>query len=416
MTTLVDENSCVPRPNVRRSRLDRMTMNLSPAFFSLNMGTGIASILLYNFPYPAGWLRDIGIGIFALNVVLLVLLMAGNVVRYIRWKGLFKATLLHPAASMSWGTFPMGLTTIINMIAYACVRQWGIHWARLSVGLWWLDTILSVFINLGMLFTMITRQTHTIESMSSAWLLPIVTSVVAAATGGVVAEAIAPMMPREARSIIIASYAVWGTGVPLALCIITIYLHRIIIHGIPCPQQLPSLFLPLGPCGQGSFGIMILGKMVKKLATDHGIGIAISGDIYVLAEAIYAGGIITGLILWGLAFCWYTLATAIILDHICYKDRAFLNYQSFNISFTALTFPIGVWATATHTLATELDSAFFRVIAAIVAVQVVIHWIYVMLLTIYKAYDGTIFAAQELTEFPGSIPPRRSSKCTQDEV
>jgi len=130
------------------------------------MGTGITSILLYNFPYQAEWLRTIGTIIFVLNIVIFALLATGNLIRYIRYKGVFTSTLTHPVAGLFWGTLPMGLATIIvsrasiaslieqNMIAYVCVPIWGERWARLALGLWWIDAILSVMVNLGMVFAM----------------------------------------------------------------------------------------------------------------------------------------------------------------------------------------------------------------------------------------------------------------------
>jgi len=94
-------------------RLDHACANLTPSFFSLNMGTGITSILLYNFPYPSHWLRILGIIIFVLNLVIFAMLAFGNLVRYIRFKGVFTSTLTHPVAGLFWGTLPMGLATII---------------------------------------------------------------------------------------------------------------------------------------------------------------------------------------------------------------------------------------------------------------------------------------------------------------
>ncbi|WVQ62052.1 uncharacterized protein L199_000186 [Kwoniella botswanensis] len=336
------------------TRLSHCVVSLSPAFFSLNMGTGIVSILFYTFPYPARWLRAIGLGIFVLNVVLFLLLSVGNVIRYIRWKGLFKSTLKHSAAALPWGTLPMGFVTLV---------------------------------------------THTIESMSASWLLPIVSLVVAAASGGVVAEAVSQSMPSTAKSIVITSYIVWGTGVPLALSISATYLYRLIAHGAPAPQALPSLFLLVGPCGQGSFGIITLGKVVRDLAHTSSFDILATqkeqSAMTIMADAMYAGGLVTGLILWGLGLCWYLLATAIFIDHLCNVDRSYLRHRSFNISFTALTFPIGVWASASNALATELDSEVFRVIGAVVSTQVFVNWLYVMTVTIYKAFDGSIFIAPE---------------------
>ena len=101
-----------PRPSLLR-RLEHTCLNLPPSFFSLNMGTGIASILLYNLPYNATWLQRIGIVIFILNIVIFALISVLSIVRYIRWKGIFTALNTHCLAGLYWGCLPMGLVTII---------------------------------------------------------------------------------------------------------------------------------------------------------------------------------------------------------------------------------------------------------------------------------------------------------------
>ncbi len=94
-------------------RLAHACLNLPPAFFSLNMGTGITSILLHNLPYNAGWLQRLGVVIFILNIVIFVVLVLGNVVRYTRWKGLMSSVNTHPLAGLFWGCLPMGFATIV---------------------------------------------------------------------------------------------------------------------------------------------------------------------------------------------------------------------------------------------------------------------------------------------------------------
>ena len=248
--------------------------------------------------------------------------------------------------------------------------------------------------------------------MSAAWLLPIVSSVVAAASGGIVANALMPFNPALARSTVIVSYVVWGTGVPLACFIMTLWIYRTALGGIPAPGALPSVFLPLGPCGQGSFGIITLGKVVRDLAYVHAVSFAIppagitdASSLRRMADAVYAGGLVTGLVLWGLGFCWYILATAITLDHGL-RNRAFFAPNSFSIGWTAYTFPIGVWATATTALAAELDSTAFKVIGTVVSLQVVLNWFYILVMTAWKVWQGTIFVAPELAKFDGRPPLR----------
>jgi hypothetical protein len=55
-----------------------------------------------------------------------------------------------------------------------------------------------------------------------------------------------------------------------------------------------------------------------------------------------------------------------------------------------------VFATSTIALGNELQSPAFKVIGAFLAVQVVVHWLYVSVNTLWKAVDGTLFNAPEL--------------------
>ncbi len=115
-TTLFHPPVPEPEHEPRRTlwtRLDHACLHMSPSFFSLNMGTGIASILLYNLPYNAQWLQRIGIVIFILNIVLFALISIFSIIRYIRWKGIFTALNMHTMAGMYWGCLPMGLITIV---------------------------------------------------------------------------------------------------------------------------------------------------------------------------------------------------------------------------------------------------------------------------------------------------------------
>lgn len=198
--------------------------------------------------------------------------------------------------------------------------------------------------------------------------------------------------------------------------IITLWIYRAAIYGVPASGALPSVFLPLGPCGQGAYGILLLGKMVRTLAYEYDTHITmVTGESgRIIADAIYASGLVTSLILWGLGLVWYTLATAFFVDHWL-KNRSYFGRQSFSIGFTALTFPIGVWATATTELATELDSPAFRVIGTVVSLQVVFNWVYVFGMTCWKACDGTVWVAPELSMFENGRPQARWTSRKRDD-
>jgi tellurite resistance protein TehA-like permease len=105
--------------------LRRRTLHFTPSWFSVNMGTGITSILLHNLPFQAAALRYIADTIFILNVLLFLLFLTLTLVRYAVWPRVFPIMLLDAQQSLFLGTLPMGLATIVNMVATVCVPAFG---------------------------------------------------------------------------------------------------------------------------------------------------------------------------------------------------------------------------------------------------------------------------------------------------
>lgn len=288
------------------------------------------------------------------------------------------------------------------MICFVCVPAWGRHWAYLALALWWLDVVVAMAINVGTVFLLFTVQHQTELSVSPTWLLPIVTTVVAAASGAVVSQSLMPFNPDLARSTLLASFVVWGTGVPLALMVIGIIVYRTALHGPPDETKVSAVFLPLGPCGQGSYGIITMGAAARQLAYSYATPLAPGlppTAARTVADAVYAGGLVTGLILWGLALVWYALAVAQFLD-ACRRDHfRLLGPKHFVIGLWSLTFPIGVFATASNALASELSSPAFRVIGAFLSVQVVLHWVYVGASTVWTTLvTGRLFEGRTVDD------------------
>lgn len=116
-----------------------------------------------------------------------------------------------------------------------------------------------------------------LKSMTAAWLLPVVATIVAAASGGIVAEVLPN--PQHALWTLAASYILWGTGVPLAMAILVIYFQRLTVHKLPAREVIVSVFLPLGPLGQGGFAIMQLGKVCASWSN-----VSSTGAIYISSD------------------------------------------------------------------------------------------------------------------------------------
>lgn len=186
--------------------------------------------------------------------------------------------------------------------------------------------------------------------MTAAWLLPIVSTIVAAASGGVVAE----VLPNHQHALItvIISYILWGVGVPLAMVVLVIYFERLAIHKLPPREVIVSVFLPLGPLGQGGFAVMQLGKVAMTIFSETGTlktSKTYSGDI------LYIMGWLMATIMWGFGLAWLFFAFASISR----------SKFPFNMGWWGFTFPLGVFTVSTTTMGKELPSTFFNVLGTV---------------------------------------------------
>ncbi|KAK6530470.1 Plasma membrane sulfite pump involved in sulfite metabolism [Orbilia ellipsospora] len=361
--------------NIRGWR--RVILHFTPSWFAIIMGTGIVSILLYDLPYNARWIQYIAIAMFCLNIVLFLSFFIISLLRYIMFPGLWGFMIQHPVQSLFIGTFPMGLCTIINMIVLVCV-SWGEGMLTFAWALWWIDVAISCACCMYMPFVIMHIHDAKLSSMTAAWLLPIVSTIVAAASGALVAGALTQNYPNHALWTLITSYVLWGCGVPLAMVVLVMYFQRLALHHLPTPEVIVSVFLPLGPLGSGAFGIMKLGEVANILlpitnslpAVNNGMA---GGILYVL-------GFVTALVMWGFALVWLFFAVASIT-----RTRF-----PFNMGFWGFVFPGGVFVLATNQIAKELPSIFFKVLTMIFTMTIVLLWIFVSVRTVEKTLTGKL--------------------------
>ncbi|KAM3429182.1 hypothetical protein NHJ13734_008287 [Beauveria thailandica] len=395
-----DESLQEPCRNSRGWR--KIVRNFTPSWFAVNMGTGIVSILLHNLPYNASWLRYISYAIFGLNVVLFTTFCVMSILRYALYPKIWSAMLAHPGQSLFLGCFPMGFATIINMIIFSC-SHWGSGLIHLAWAFWWVDALLSMATCISMPFIVMHWHRPGLENTTAALLLPVVPTIVAAATGGIVAEVLPD--PGRAYMTLVVSYVLWGIGEALSACVLALYFHRLTVHDLPPRDVIVSVFLPIGPLGQGGFGIQQLGKVaLRRLpeTTAFAPAVAAGLDPARAAEILYVLGVFLALVMWGFALLWVSFALISLATTARFP---------FNMGWWGFTFPLGVWGTCTSLLAANLDSHFFKVATMIISLAVLLLWLMVGARTVHLAVSGAMFVApclktlQEKDAVPASQTP-----------
>ncbi|GHJ89593.1 hypothetical protein NliqN6_5995 [Naganishia liquefaciens] len=399
------ESRGTPTMAALRMEAKRRILNFTPSWFSVNMGTGIVSILLYNLPYQFPGLKIVGIVVFCLNVVLFISFLTMSILRYAIWPSVFTKMLHHSGQSLFLGTFPMGFATIVNMIAFACVPNLAPRWLELAWALWWIDSIIAVIIAIGVPYVMFTHHSHALAGVTGVWLQPSVATIVSSATGAIIAEY---LDPARAKIAVIACYILFGMGFLPAVLIMANYFLRLAVHKSPPSALIVSTFLPLGPCGQGGFALLRLSIVVRNLCINSGgTGTLTSSDLRAIGNAVYGASIPLVLVLWGFGLFWLVVALLTVINLRLREN------MKFNMGWWGFTFPIGVFATCTTQLGTELDSSFFRVLGTILSCAVVALWIGVVLMTAKQAWSGELFMAPCLGEDEDGLLGKKCSRQSQ---
>jgi len=396
------ENTNTNTTGKHRKTCSQMVLNFTPSWFSVNMGTGIISLLLFAAPHQFHAMYYFSVVFYVLNCVLFTLFFLITLTRYIVFPWIFWRMLQHPAQSMFLGTFPMGLATIINATVLITVPAYG-QWAITMVHvLWWIDVALSVLTCFGIPFLMFNVHHLSIEKMTAGWLLPIVPTVVAAASGGYVATV---LNPDDAFVVLITSYCLWGLGLGLSFMVIALYFQRLALHHLPEAEVIVSAFLPLGPLGQGSFGIIQISQAGKKVFLENDlVRQAIS------SEVVFIVSVIVGLLLWGLGLWWFFHGITSVLVR-CIRGKI-----PFNMGFWGFIFPFGVFTSSTVAISKALPSAFFSYLAMVFIVALVILWLYVAAGTLKKAFDQSLFVAPCLscmTDLSNGVNPGSNNRVIQ---
>lgn len=367
-----------------------LILNFIPSWFSVNMGTGIVSVLLKSSPHQFPGLQYIAVVFYVLNIVLFLLFTAASIARYIMYPWVTVRMLKHPSVCMFWGTVPMGLVTIINATILIAVPMFG-YWVVVLVQvLWWFDILLTLLSSFAIPVLMFHIHQLALESMTAAWLLPLVPTVVVAASGGLLATVLSP---DTAMIVLVVSYMLWGVGMGLSFMVMALYFHRLAIYNLPTAEVIVTAFLPLGPLGQGAFGLVQLAKAGQPVFS--AMDFAGSKDA---SSIILTVSVLVATMMWGLGFWWLLHGVISVLL------RFFNGGLKFNMGFWGFIFPLGVYTAATGALAETLPSVFLSWLTVFFIVLLVVLWLGVAYGTVFNAVNGKLFVAPCLTTAPSKDP------------
>ncbi|KAJ2811997.1 GTP-binding protein gtr1, partial [Coemansia sp. 'formosensis'] len=158
-----------------------------------------------------------------------------------------------------------------------------------------------------------------------------------------------------------------------------LYVHRIAVYKLPAHDAILTAFIPLGPVAQIGVAALTLGTVAQNL-----LPLALPAAVG-LGSTLFGLGVVTGLVSWGSALFWAVHA----VFSVVYQRRSAC--VPFNMSWWALTFPVGVLATLTAGLGDALEQRFFNVFFLLLVGLLLVLWLFNVVRTVNGLWTGAIF-------------------------
>ena len=190
--------------------------------------------------------------------------------------------------------------------------------------------------------------------MTATWLLPIIPLIVSSSTGGLLAAPLLPFSSSKSLATLVFATVSVSMGLTLAFMILTLYFLRLVLHGIPRSGGVVSVYIPLGPVGQGGYSILLLGAGYNALLPLH-YGNSTVLRLETVGQIVSVATLAIAVALWVMGTLWLIyglMATADVLwnDHVHFKQ-----------AFWSLIFP-NVSACSSHLLLRYLSCAHTRTV------------------------------------------------------
>ena len=358
--------------------------NFGPNWFASVMGTGIVATAGATLPVHVPGLHVFSRLVWVVAAVLLVILTVAVTVQWFRHPIVARGHSRNPQMAHFYGAAPMALMTVGSG---AILVGRDLIGARLAVDLawvlWTVGTVGGLVTAATIPFVMFTQLNVEPDAAFGGWLMPVVPPMVSAAAGALLIPHLPPGTGRA--TLLYGCWAMFGLSLIAGLIIITMIWSRLALYGTSGTARVPTLWIVLGPLGQGITAAGLLGTAAA---------LAVPGE---LANAMNVFAVLFGVPVWGFATLWIVLATALTV-------RTLRRGMPFALTWWSLTFPVGTFVTGTTQLAVHTGLPAFRVAALLAYAGLLCTWGLVAARTARGSVGGTLFAT------PPPAGPVRATK------
>lgn len=342
-----------------------------PNWFASVMGTGIVATAGAGLPLHVPGLHVFSRIVWVVAAALLVVLIVAVSAQWARHPTAARGHARNPQMTHFYGAAPMAFMTVG---AGALLVGKDLIGERLAVDLAWVlwttGTLGGLFTAISIPYLMFTQISVGPDAAFGGWLMPVVPPMVSAASGALLIPHMAPGTGRT--TMLYGCWAMFGLSLIAALVIISLIWSRLAHYGTSGTTRVPTLWIVLGPLGQGITAAGLLGTQAA---------LAVPAE---LASGMAVFAVLFGVPVWGFAVLWIALATSLTV-------RTIRRGMPFALTWWSLTFPVGTFVTGTTQLAVHTGLPAFRGAAVVAYACLLCTWGLVAVQTARGSLGGTLF-------------------------
>lgn len=338
-----------------RQRLEHFTM----AWWTLIMSTGGLSLLIFAQPYQFDGLKDIGLGVYIVTLILFAIVFTAMIARYMMYTGTFRSSITHAREGLFLPTFFLSIATVITS-SYRYVVTVGNEGENLGIRVaFWVYLAVTLSLAIGQYSYVFRTHSMDPKTMMPTWILPIFPIMLT----GTIASVISDTQPDQASvAIVYSGLACQGLGISVSFLMYAHMVGRLMQTGLPNREHRPGLFMNVGP---PSFTALALIGMSKGLPENFDFDSNGVMDINVVRQV----ALLAGVYLWGLALWWFGVAlVAVLLKRPVY----------FHLGWWAGVFPNTGFTLATITLGKAINSDVVLKFAVFMSICILLAYSFVL--------------------------------------
>ncbi|KAI1660496.1 malic acid transport protein [Daldinia decipiens] len=346
-------------PNRPKLGLRQRMHHFTWAWFTLPMSTGGLSLLIFAQTHQFPGLRQIGLFVYIVNLILFTTLTFGMLSRFFLHHGDFYKSLSHPREGFFFPTYFLSVATIITSTQRYAIPDndtplvWAIQFA------FWGYVVITLIVAIGQYSFVFAAHNFGLQTMMPTWILPIFPIMLS----GTIASVISDTQPEiSAIPILIAGMSCQGLGLFVAIMMYAHMIGRLMSAGLPNREHRPGLFMNVGP---PAFTALAFIGMANGLPDTFDREM----DGFIDVHLIRTFAMIGAIFLWALSLWWFGIALIAVLSS---------PPKYFHLGWWAMVFPNTGFILATISISNEFGNETVKWVTTAMSICLLATYLFVL--------------------------------------